>query len=133
MNAVFADTFYYLAFLGEKDSQHHRAVRFSEDYSGRTITTAWVLTEVADALAMPDQRPNFVTLLKLLRADPVLTVVPPSESLFQRGLDLYAARPDKAWSLTDCISFVVMEEHGIDEALTADRHFEQAGFSALLR
>jgi uncharacterized protein len=133
MKTVFADTFYYLAFVGERDSQHDRALQFSREYVGRTVTTAWVVTEVADALAAPDQRPNFLALLELLRADTALTIVPPSESLFQRGLELYAARLDKGWSLTDCISFVVMEEHEITEALTGDHHFEQAGFAALLR
>lgn len=53
--------------------------------------------------------------------------------LWRRGLGLYAARPDKAWSLTDCISFVVMTDRGLTEALTGDHHFEQAGFRALLR
>jgi predicted nucleic acid-binding protein len=52
--------------------------------------------------------------------------------LFDAGLELYSRRPDKEWSLTDCISFVVMEEHGLTEALTTDHHFEQAGFTALL-
>jgi predicted nucleic acid-binding protein len=47
--------------------------------------------------------------------------------------EYYRARADKAWSLTDCISFVVMSEHGLSEALTADVHFEQASFRALLR
>jgi predicted nucleic acid-binding protein len=59
-------------------------------------------------------------------------VVAASNSNFQLGSDLYNNRPDKAWSLTDCISFVVMQEHGISEALTGDHHFEQAGFVALL-
>lgn len=133
MRTVFADTFYYLAFVGEGDSRHDRAVQFSKAYRGRTVTTAWVLTEVADAMAAPEQRPNFLTLLEQLQADSALTIVPPTESLFQRGLALYTARADKAWSLTDCISFVVMDEHGIADALTGDHHFEQAGFTALLR
>jgi predicted nucleic acid-binding protein len=133
MNVVFADTFYFLAFLGERDSKHDRAMEFSQEYTGRTVTTAWVLTEVADALSAPEERPSFLKLLKLLSNSPTVTIVPPSESLFRRGLDLYAARPDKAWSLTDCISFVVMDEHAITEALTGDHHFEQAGFTALLR
>ena len=66
-------------------------------------------------------------------AEPTLQIVPPSDLLFQRGLDLYAARGDKEWSLTDCISFVVMGDHGIADALTGDHHFEQAGFTPLLR
>jgi predicted nucleic acid-binding protein len=52
---------------------------------------------------------------------------------WRRGCELYDARPDKEWSLTDCISFVVMRDRGIEQALTGDEHFEQAGFAALLR
>ena len=66
-------------------------------------------------------------------SDPQVTIVSPSASLFDRGVELFAKRPDKCWSLTDCISFVVMEEQGIMHALTGDRHFEQAGFVALLK
>jgi len=59
-------------------------------------------------------------------------VVPLSEALFRQSFDLYRQRLDKEWGLTDCISFVVMQERGITEALTADHHFRQAGFLALL-
>ncbi len=58
--------------------------------------------------------------------------MPVSESLLRRGIELYRDRPDKHWSLTDCISFVAMRDHGVTVALTADRHFVQAGFAALL-
>jgi predicted nucleic acid-binding protein len=68
-----------------------------------------------------------------VRADPYYVMVPASQELLDRGVTLYRQRPDKDWSLTDCISFVVMRERGITEALTADHHFEQAGFVALLR
>ena len=60
-------------------------------------------------------------------------IVDPTRDLFHSGIDLFARRPDKAWSLTDCISFVVMKENRIKEALTGDHHFEQAGFTALLK
>ena len=53
--------------------------------------------------------------------------------MFQRGLRLYEERPDKEWSLTDCLSFVVMKDENLREALTGDQHFEQAGFIALLK
>ena len=68
-----------------------------------------------------------------MRDDNHVTIVPPDDALFHRGVEFYAQRPDKDWSLTDCISFVVMEERGIREALTGDHHFEQAGFAALLK
>ena len=65
--------------------------------------------------------------------DPDFIVLEADQHLFERGLQLYENRPDKEWSLTDCISFVAMEEMGIAEALTGDHHFEQAGFTALLK
>jgi hypothetical protein len=60
-------------------------------------------------------------------------IVPPTQSLSDQGVELYSERPDKGWSLTDCISFIVMRHHGVTQALTGDHHFEQAGFIALLR
>ncbi len=133
MKMVFADTFYYLAFLGEKDAAHERAIELSEKYQGGHVTTAWVLTELADALSGVARRTECAAFLRQLYVNSGLIIVRPSESLFQRGFELFASRGDKEWSLTDCVSFVVMDEHGITEALTGDHHFEQAGFVALLR
>jgi hypothetical protein len=133
MTPLFADTFYYLALMSPSDQAHARAVALARRLAGPVVTTAWVLTEVADAMAAPALRPVFLGLLQALRADAETEVIPPDPGLFERGLDLFAKRPDKAWSLTDCISFVVMTERGLTEALTGDRHFGQAGFQALLR
>ena len=133
MKPVFADSFYYLAIMNPDDGAHGQAARLSAELTGSVVTTAWVLTEVGDALAAPAHRSGFLTLLASLRQDPEVTVIGPSEELFEAGIDLYSRRPDKEWSLTDCISFVVMQEQGITEALTGDRHFEQAGFQPLLR
>ena len=71
-------------------------------------------------------------LLHALAHDPSVEVVPLSEVLFDKGFELYRQRPDKEWGLTDCVSFVLMQERGITDALTADTHFRQAGFRALL-
>ncbi|HMD84345.1 MAG TPA: PIN domain-containing protein [Terriglobia bacterium] len=133
MKPLFADTFYFLALLHVDDEAHSRAVGFSETSSEPLLTTAWVLTEVADALAMPGMRETFTRLLTALRGDPAYMIVPPTQTLFDQGVELYAERPDKDWSLTDCISFVVMRDQGITQALTGDHHFEQAGFMALLK
>ena len=133
MIPVFADTYYFLALRNPKDEGHARAVETTGRLAGRRVmTTAWVLTEMADALAKPANRAGFVELMAILADDPDVEVVPPSPDLFERGVALYAGRPDKAWSLTDCISFAVMADLGLDEALTGDHHFEQAGFRALL-
>lgn len=127
MTVRFADSFYFLALLNRSDEGHQRAVSLSSQRGGSLVTTAWVLTEVADALASPKHRRDFVALLRALRSDPDIEVVPADDELFDAGVDLYTRRPDKEWSLTDCVSFVVMEQRGIVEALTGDHHFEQAG------
>jgi uncharacterized protein len=133
VNLIFADTFYFLALLNYDDVAHQKAKEVSGGLTDPILTTAWVLTEVADALAAPNLRSIFLDLIENLRADPDTTIVPPTQTLFEQGLRFYAERPDKGWSLTDCISFVVMEQNGITQALTGDRHFEQAAFSVLLR
>lgn len=133
MIAVFADTYFYLALLGRDDGARRRAEEVAAALSVPVITTAWVLMEVANALAAPEYRSFYVQLAQSLRADPAVTLVPPTQQLFERGEAFYAARPDKGWSLTDCISFLVMQEMNLSDALTADRHFEQAGFNALLK
>jgi uncharacterized protein len=133
MTPVFADSFFFFALLNNNDAAHEAAERFSS-HSGRPfVTTAWVLTEVADGCATVDKRGIFLQLLDTLRASPDARITEPSEGLFSRGLELYRQRPDKEWSLTDCLSFVVMRDERISEALTGDHHFEQAGFRALLR
>jgi len=96
------------------------------------VTTEWVLTELGDALCRISGRHTFIWTLKDLQAEPESEIIPASAELFKQGFDLYASRLDKEWSLTDCISFVSMRQHGLTEVLTGDRHFEQAGFKALL-
>jgi predicted nucleic acid-binding protein len=132
MNVIFADTFYFLALVNPRDAAHQKALDASERLPGPLVTTDWVLTEIADAFSHPKDRLKFLTLLDRLRGNPDMTIVPSSEELFQRGIDFYRRRPDKDWPLTDCISFVVMKDQGISEALTGDQHFQQAGFKALL-
>ena len=133
MITVFADTYYYLALLNADDQDHARAVAWTADFSGRIVTTDAVLTEVADGLSRGPGRAAAVGLIRALLADPAVMVVEADRALFERGLDLYEKRPDKGWSLTDCMSFVVMEDVKVEQALTADHHFEQAGFKALLK
>ena len=133
MKSVFADTFYFLALLNERDAAHKRAVASSRTIGLSLVTTEFVLVELADALRKPQQRDEVLTLFQVVETDPAFQLVRASSELIQRGRRLYRERPDKNWPLTDCISFVVMQDHNLSEALTADRHFEQAGFKALLR
>src|SRR5438128_2122979 len=128
MRTVFADSFYFFALVNPRDPAHDRAAAFLESYHGRMMTTVWIVTELGDGLASPANRPSFLTTLDALKTEPNITVVGCHDELLEAGIDLYRRRPDKNWSLTDCISFVVMSREGLTEALTGDKHFEQAGF-----
>jgi uncharacterized protein len=130
---LFADTFYFIALLNAADESHDAAESFATSDDVQVLTTAWVLTELADGLAQTAGRTVFAPLLDDLRADSRVTFIEPAADLWQRGIELYHKREDKGWSLTDCISFVVMAERNITDALTGDHHFEQAGFRALLK
>lgn len=133
MSACFADTYFFIALLFENDEAHGQAQDQAARLSGQLYTSAWVLTEVADALAVPGRRERFLPFLEFLRSNPSVTIVPAEQALFDRGAALYHERPDKNWSLTDCISFVIMQDHGLRDALTGDHHFEQAGFNVLMK
>ena len=132
MKRVFADTHFFIALLNARDEAHARAVQVENGPKLHLITTRWVLAEVADAMASPAHRSRAARFLTLAKANPWLTILTATDALFEQGCDLYTTRPDKDWSLTDCISFVAMTNEGLTEALTGDRHFEQAGFKALL-
>ena len=130
---VFADTSYYIALLHARDDNHRKARAYTDHFDGRMVTTAWVITELANALAKGANRRSFADFLHELEGDERVQIRAASDDLFKRGLSLYLRRTDKDWSLTDCISFVVMEELGLNDAFSTDRHFEQAGFAVLLR
>jgi predicted nucleic acid-binding protein len=132
MKVFFADTFYFLALLSERDLAHSKAIKFSQGKI-KLVTTAWILTEIADALSHRSRKFLFLNLWEILETSPDAEVILPSRELFDQGIRLYSQREDKDWSLTNCISFVAMRERGISEALTGDHHFEQAGFVPLLK
>jgi uncharacterized protein len=133
MRVVFADTFYFLALLNPADAAHQRAKRLAAEFAGMMLTTEWVLIETADGLATGRNRQTFGVLVQALTPSTAWEIVWSSRDMFDRGLTLYSNRPDKGWSLTDCLSFEIMRQRGITEALTGDHHFEQAGFTALLK
>jgi uncharacterized protein len=133
MNPVFADTSYFVAFLNQRDEFHRAAVDWWKKSLNTLVTTTWVLVELGNYLAKSRSRRRYGVFVRDLRAEPRVEVRSADEELFNRGLALYARRPDKAWSMTDCISFIVMERDKLKQALTADHHFEQAGFAILLK
>jgi uncharacterized protein len=133
MKAVFADTVFFVALLSADDQYHDQAIRLSGTIRSPILTTEFVLLEVANSLRSAFRRQSFSNLWMQLHRDPSIRIIPATSELFSRGHELYESRPDKDWSLTDCISFVVMQSEGIIEALTADHHFEQAGYVRLMR
>ena len=119
--------------LSPVDETHERATEFTAGFNGTMVTTDWVLTELADGLSRARTRRTLIRLVDCLRIDPAVRIVPASRRLLERGWELYRRRPDKEWSLTDCVSFIVMKDGAMADALTGDQHFEQAGFLALLK
>jgi predicted nucleic acid-binding protein len=128
----FADTSYFLALLSPSDRHHRRAVELSSRKGLRQVTTEYVLLELGNALTKGSDRGLFIGFLSTLRVSPTAVIIPDGPELWHRAIDLFAARPDKNWSVTDCASFVVMTDRGLTQALTADHHFAQAGFAPLL-
>jgi uncharacterized protein len=131
---LFIDTVFIQALLNKRDQYHPQAKAFLPRV--RAAKEVWVteavLVEVGNALAAVN-RPAAVQFIQQCYSTANLQVVPVDTPLLTRALQLYHERPDKTWGLTDCISFVVMWEQGLTDAVTADVHFVQAGFRALLR
>jgi predicted nucleic acid-binding protein len=133
VRVVFGDAFYFMGILNRRDQYADRVVAFNKSFDGRIVTTDWVLTQVADAFASSAIRGRVREYFKHLLSIEEFECVRASDALFDSALDHYNKHIDKDWSLTDCTSFIVMRDHGIKEALTGDKHFEQAGFVALLK
>jgi len=130
---VFADTSFFLASLNPDDQLHPKAISLSREITGLRLTTGFVLLEVGNVMSRAALRSRFVEFYTWIGEHPRIRIVPASGELSHRGYELYAAREDKDWSLTDYISFIVMREEELHAALTHDQHFEQAGYKALLR
>jgi hypothetical protein len=129
---VFIDTSYVLALVNLGDEYHVRAAQASEVVQPPFLTTEAVLVEIGNALARARWRDLAVATIHDLRSDASVEVVSVDTALLERALALFEARYDKEWGLTDCISFVVMQERDLTYALTTDRHFVQAGFHSAL-
>jgi len=130
--AIFIDTSYFLALVNSRDKYHQAAKIVATQVKPPFVTSSAVLFELGNALAKPPHRALGVQALQQIRADTGIEIVPIAPDLFTQAITFYQSRPDKAWGLTDCSSFVIMRQRGLREALTADKHFEQAGFKRLL-
>lgn len=135
MKAAFRDTSFVIALLNRSEPYHEKAkglaAKLASTRQPRLTTTA-VLLELGDGFARKGRWDLIAPFLEAAAKDPYLEVVSVDSFLIGGAARLRNARSDKDWGLTDCVSFVVMDDRAIDEALTADRHFQQAGFRALL-
>lgn len=130
---ILIDTGYLIAILRPTDELHPRALAWSQAVREDLLVTEYVLLEAINELSAPPERSAAHRMLALVRADQACRIVHASHDRFEAGIRLHEQRPDKAWSLTDCISFHIMQEHGITRALAYDHHYQQAGFDPLLR
>ncbi|MDZ8069463.1 MAG: PIN domain-containing protein [Nostoc sp. DedQUE08] len=136
MRVVFADTGYWVALLNPRDDLHNKAVNLSKALQpAHIVTSEMVLTEVLNDFSSRGEyfRQAAANLIRSLYRHPNTTIIPQTSIQFQAALTLYEQRADKEWSQTDCVSFKIMEEQIIAEALAYDRHFVQAGYTALMR
>lgn len=132
-NRYFIDTSFVIALLNKHDSYHEKAKSLMPDIrNARQIwTTEAILTEIGNAFSSSKRTDasNFITSCYCSEKFKVVTV---TNVLFKKAVSLYRSRDDKEWGLTDCISFIVMQENGLSAAMTTDRHFRQAGFIPLM-
>ena len=133
---IFLDTAYAVAVLIEQDQHHAKARKLAvqiKEEKPRLVTTRSVLIEIGNFLAKTRRLAEGIAFLEQIERDPAAEIIAVDDKLYHEAFKLFKERQDKEWGLTDCISFVVMQKEGMTEALTSDRHFEQAGFNALLR
>lgn len=132
---MFLDSSFAIALSSPSDVHYPAARQIAIDLlvpGSRVVTTQAVVVEIGDALSRARFRNAANALITQFETDPNIEVVPLSEELFEKAITLFRERSDKEWGLTDCVSFIVMWERGIADALTADHHFRQAGFRPLL-
>lgn len=136
MREVFADTFYWVAIANPNDEWHSKAIELSKSLGQtRIVTSDEVLIEFLTQLGSYGQplRTKAAQLVRSIFQNPNTRVMPQTRNSFNVGLKLYEERPDKEYSLTDCISMTAMKNEKLSDVLTHDKHFTQEGFNALFR
>ena len=134
-NLVYVDAAGWIALVNLRDALHTEAVRIYKQrlqQQCQFITASVVLLEVGNWLSPAPLRGLAIDLLHRIEQSRRIEVVHVTPELYAEGWQLYSNRLDKDWGMIDCISFVIMQERNLTEALTSDHHFEQAGFKVLL-
>lgn len=136
MRKAFADTFYWIALANPRDQWHAKALVVCHDEAIEAlVTTDAVLVEFLTQFSAygASFRCKAAELVKAILCDPMILVVPQTRELFLAGLTFFASRPDKAYSMTDCMSMIIMKRDGLSDVLTFDSHFAQEGLRPLFR
>ncbi len=137
MKPVFVDSVALLALGDKSDTLHTQAVRIRRELlqaKRKLVTTNAVILEMCNTLSEVDTRRTAIHLMDAVYQSPeIWELVHIDSQLMQKGIQLFKDRPDKEWSLVDCIGIEVSKEYKIEEIFTADRHFEQAGFTRLMK
>jgi predicted nucleic acid-binding protein len=130
---ILLDTGYLIALADVRDALHARAAAWAQVIHEPVLITEYVVWECVNYFSLAPRRGHAHALVAHLRSERDCEWVSASPALFDAGLELHSHRPDKDWSLTDCISFALMYSRGINRALAHDHHFAEAGFITLLR
>jgi predicted nucleic acid-binding protein len=131
----FADTSFWISLLEAGDQYHARALAWEQHVVAShalVATTEAVMWEMLNYFAIPAARSRAIRLYHACRNKQEILVHDFQPERTEAALRLYESRPDKSWGMTDCLSFETMRIMTVTQALTADHHFEQAGFEALL-
>jgi predicted nucleic acid-binding protein len=132
---ILLDTSFIVALENRADPYHAKAWRLEEKNAQEGslyILHVGILLEIADGFARFGRRAAGQRLLQKFLDEEGYIVAPIVPDLLDQAVALYRNRSDKEWGLTDCVSFALMQQEGIQDALTSDAHFRQAGFQALL-
>ena len=130
---IFVDTLFIVALINKRDQYHQIALNLAEQYENYPlITTDAIFLESGNKLSA-NYRNEAVELIERFLASDEIDVIRLTPELFDESLRLYKQYQDKSWGLVDCFSFVVMKQNKVNQALTFDQHFTQAGFQALMR
>ena len=133
LTRIFIDTLFVIALINRRDQYHQQALDLAAQFEGHPLlVTDAVLLEIGNALAR-SYKQEAVEIIEQFFAAEEVEVVYLTPRLFTQGFTLYKSHQDKAWGLVDCISFIVMREAGVNQALAFDQHYVQAGFQALMR
>jgi len=136
VNPVFLDTSGLVAVVNTDDQWHVEAEsvwRSLITSRAPLVTTSLVLIELGDGLSRVQHRQLAVDLHDRLQASPIVEIIQATGDHERRAWELFRQRSDKEWGMTDCVSIVVMQDRGIQDVLSSDHHFEQAGFNTLVK